>query len=204
MDTITHRKRLVRSAALAARQAIAPELKAEKSSRVCRQLTAFLDMHAESGKDIRTVSVYSALAKELNLAEFIRCVYDRGLRVVFPCMNRTEVRSERMDMRLVDREDFERGNVPFVCSPVEAFERDEAALSAFPIVPPEEVDLVVVPLVAYDPQNRRLGYGAGNYDTFLADLRPDALVAGAAFVEQMVDEVPCESHDVPLPYIATA
>ena len=142
--------------------------------------------------------------KELDLTAFIRHAYQCGLRVVFPCMNRTEVRSERMDMRQVTREAFECGRAPFVSSPAEAFERNEPLLSVFPVVHPQDVDMVVVPLVAYDRRNKRLGYGAGNYDGFLAGIRPDAVVVGAAFTEQLVDEVPCEPHDVPLPHIATA
>ena len=204
MNTITTKKQLARSAALAARQAMQPELKAEKSSRVCGQLNEILDMHLQGGRDIRTVSVYSAMAKELDLTAFIRHAYQCGLRVVFPCMNRTEVRSERMDMRQVTREAFECGRAPFVSSPAEAFERNEPLLSVFPVVHPQDVDMVVVPLVAYDRRNKRLGYGAGNYDGFLAGIRPDAVVVGAAFTEQLVDEVPCEPHDVPLPHIATA
>ena len=50
----------------------------------------------------------------------------------------------------------------------------------------------------------RLGYGGGNYDRFLRELRSDAVVCGIAFREQEVKAVPTEPHDLALPKIIIA
>ena len=62
-------------------------------------------------------------------------------------------------------------------------------------------DIAVIPLVAFDSGLMRLGYGGGNYDRFLPELRDDCFVAGVAFEEQHIDRVPTEPHDLPLPHI---
>lgn len=59
-------------------------------------------------------------------------------------------------------------------------------------------------MVAFDADNMRLGYGGGNYDRFLRELRSDAVVCGIAFQEQEVEAVPTEPHDLTLPKIIVA
>lgn len=73
--------------------------------------------------------------------------------------------------------------------------------TGFTYVTPSGIDAIIVPLVAFDDDHFRLGYGGGNYDTFLPQLREDCLVIGVAFEEQRVDAVPREPHDLPLPSI---
>ena len=57
-------------------------------------------------------------------------------------------------------------------------------------------DAVIVPLVAFDDDRRRLGHGKGYYDRFLTAC--DAPKIGVAFAEQKIRRVPTEAHDVPL------
>ena len=59
-------------------------------------------------------------------------------------------------------------------------------------------------MVAFDAGNMRLGYGGGNYDRFLRELRSDVVVCGIAFREQEVEAVPTEPHDLALPKIIVA
>jgi 5-formyltetrahydrofolate cyclo-ligase len=63
-----------------------------------------------------------------------------------------------------------------------------------------------VPLLAFDRQGRRLGYGAGYYDLALRELRalrPPPLAIGVAFAAQELDEVPAGPHDQPLDAVVT-
>jgi 5-formyltetrahydrofolate cyclo-ligase len=76
------------------------------------------------------------------------------------------------------------------------------------LVAPEQVDLALVPLVAYAPVGAsdklaRLGYGSGYYDRLLRALRPDALRIGLAFSIQRVDALPLEPHDALLDAVIT-
>lgn len=72
-----------------------------------------------------------------------------------------------------------------------------------PVVNVNELDLVIVPAVAYDKDCYRLGYGGGFYDRFLENLREDAITIGIAFDLQIFDSVPKEAHDAQLDYIVT-
>lgn len=77
----------------------------------------------------------------------------------------------------------------------------------------DELELVVMPGLAFDEQGRRLGRGGGYYDKFIAQckekaeiedwLRPPLLVA-LAFRAQIFPEVPCDPHDQPVDMLITA
>ena len=71
-----------------------------------------------------------------------------------------------------------------------------------PALDPVEVDFVVVPGLAFTPDGRRLGYGAGFYDRFLPTV--DAPNAGVCFTEQLLDDLPTEPHDVRVQHVISA
>ena len=50
-------------------------------------------------------------------------------------------------------------------------------------VPTEMIDVVFVPLLAYDKQGNRVGYGKGFYDKFLSQCKPDVIKVGLSFFE---------------------
>lgn len=66
---------------------------------------------------------------------------------------------------------------------------------------PGEVDLIVVPAVAFDAAGRRLGHGGGHYDRLLAACR--GLKVGVAFEAQVVEDVPCGPRDVGVDLVVT-
>lgn len=67
----------------------------------------------------------------------------------------------------------------------------------------DEADLVLVPGLAFDENGLRLGYGGGWYDRFITKLRPDVKLAGLAFEEQVVPNLPDEPHDLRLHILVT-
>ena len=93
---------------------------------------------------------------------------------------------------------------PFIAHPTQAFAATDVDSSRFPIVPAEALDMVVVPLVAFDRTGARLGYGGGCYDRYLPTVAPERLIVGIAFDEQRVDHVPTDAHDLPLSHIVSA
>jgi 5-formyltetrahydrofolate cyclo-ligase len=64
------------------------------------------------------------------------------------------------------------------------------------LVPAEEIDLIMVPGVAFDRRGGRTGHGKGYYDKLLEHARPDAPLVGLAFECQMFPEIPMQPHDV--------
>lgn len=76
------------------------------------------------------------------------------------------------------------------------------------LLEPFQLDLILVPLVAFDRHGHRLGYGGGYYDRGFAFLkeqvRPtEPLLVGIGYAFQELPEIEAERWDVPLDYIAT-
>ena len=210
------RKAEARMRALAARDAVPAEDRARRSEALCGRLAACCAPALRPGG---LVAAYCAMGSEPDLQAFVRAAFDRGCRVCIPCMVRNaeaagpeDVRAQapacgkarsRMAFLEIDREAFEAREASFMAQPARAVRPDDPALAPLRAVDPREIDAVVVPMVAFDRSNNRLGYGGGNYDRFLEELRDDAIVVGAAFSEQGIDEVPVEPHDRALPRIET-
>lgn len=68
---------------------------------------------------------------------------------------------------------------------------------------PHDLDVVIVPGLAFSPQGRRLGQGGGHFDRFLAELTGHTLLIGVAFTEHLVDAVPVDAHDVSVDAVIT-
>lgn len=66
-----------------------------------------------------------------------------------------------------------------------------------------QVDLIVLPGVAFDARGARLGHGRGYYDRLLQKARPDTPLFAPAFECQMFERVPTEPHDVLLDLVIT-
>lgn len=66
----------------------------------------------------------------------------------------------------------------------------------------EEIDLAIIPGVAFDRQGHRLGRGKGYYDRLLPSL-PHTYKIGICFPYQLVDEVPSESFDICMDEVLT-
>ena len=66
-----------------------------------------------------------------------------------------------------------------------------------------DLDLVMVPGVAFDRQGGRTGHGKGYYDKLLEHARPDAPLVALAFESQIFPEIPCESHDIYMDKVVT-
>ena len=67
----------------------------------------------------------------------------------------------------------------------------------------KEIDLVMVPGVAFDRTGARMGHGKGYYDKLLEHARPDTPLVALAFECQLFPEIPTQSHDVFIDKIIT-
>ena len=64
------------------------------------------------------------------------------------------------------------------------------------LVNKKDIDLLIVPIVSYDKDHNRLGYGGGYYDRYLKDYAGN--VIGLAFTFQQVEKLPVERFDLPI------
>lgn len=70
-------------------------------------------------------------------------------------------------------------------------------------VPSTKLDVVFVPLLAFDANGQRVGYGKGFYDRFLQECRPDVIKIGLSFFEAEGEPIDAEETDIPLDYCVT-
>ncbi|MDR3778737.1 MAG: 5-formyltetrahydrofolate cyclo-ligase [Collinsella sp.] len=193
----------LRRAVIARRNALDLDVRAAKSAAICARLVELMEPSGAAGQ--RTVAVYAAMGSEVDPAAFAAAAVARGWRVAYPCMlSATDAMAygQRMCMRAVSA--CNASEAPFIAHPTRAFAATDVDSDHFPIVPAAELDMVVVPLVAFDRTDARLGYGGGCYDRYLPTVAPECQIVGIAFDEQRVDHVPTDAHDLPLPNIVSA
>ncbi|MBX3422263.1 MAG: 5-formyltetrahydrofolate cyclo-ligase [Pirellulaceae bacterium] len=68
---------------------------------------------------------------------------------------------------------------------------------------PQDLDLIMVPGVAFDRMGGRTGHGKGYYDKLLQHARRDAPLVALAFECQLFPEIPCEHHDIYMDKVVT-
>ena len=193
----------LRRAVIARRDALDLDVQAAKSAVVCARLVELLDRLDAAAP--RTVAVYAAMGSEVDPAAFAAAATARGWRVAYPCMlSATDAMAygQRMCMRAASAGNT--SEAPFIAHPTRAFAATDIDGSRFPTVPAVALDMIIVPLVAFDRTGARLGYGGGCYDRYLPTLSPACQIIGIAFDEQRVDHVPTDAHDLPLPNIVSA
>jgi 5-formyltetrahydrofolate cyclo-ligase len=162
-DEIRFRMRQVRKALPAA-------VRADRAARIHATLFA-----REEWKRAKVVMLFASMRTEVDTLEMERRARAEGKTVVCPRMS--EDRTE-LDPRV-----WVEGVVPY--------EQGRLAPEPPPDAPsfdPADIDLVVVPALALDPNGARIGYGKGFYDRFLA--RTPARRIAVAFDFQLIAEVP--------------
>ena len=193
----------LRRAAIARRDALDLDVRAAKSADICVRLVELLGRSDPAAP--HTVAVYAAMGSEVDPAAFAAAAAKRGWRVAYPCMLSAidaAACGQRMCMRAVAADDASAA--PFITHPTRAFTAMDIGSDRFPIVPADVLDMIIVPLVAFDQTGARLGYGGGCYDRYLPTLSATCQIIGIAFDEQRVDRVPTDTHDLPLPRIVSA
>jgi len=67
---------------------------------------------------------------------------------------------------------------------------------------PSQIEIVFIPLLAFDENGNRLGYGGGYYDRFLSKCKPETIFIGLSFFEPE-EMIPSEETDIPLHFCVT-
>lgn len=177
----------VRKSVLRARSRLSPQEVAQKSKLITRRVLTL-----EEFRCARTIMAYVDFRNEVRTEELIRAAMDMGKRVAVPL---TDLQHKRLIPSLLH--DFPGDLAPGTWGIMEP-----RADSLRPLLP-EELDLVVVPGVAFDLKGNRLGYGGGFYDRFLPQTRPGAVWLALAFELQICPEISPGPHDCPVHLIVT-
>ncbi len=141
-------------------------------------------------KKAELIMFYASKQNEVNTTRMIDEALRTGKKVALPrcASQKTFVAKEIRDRHT----DLEKGSYGIYEPRKEIPEADIG-----------RIGLVVVPGVAFDTQNGRLGRGKGYYDRFLKKLSPGKIIIGLAFDFQIVKDLPKDSHDIPVSKIIT-
>jgi len=175
----------LRRRALAARDALPGAERARLSVAVCARAAALPELEAAAA-----IMLFAAFRSEVDTAPLFSWALARGQAVCFPRV----LEPRRMAAYLVT--DPAVDLVPGTWGIPEP----RAGLEE---VPPQRMDVVVVPGAAFDAAGRRCGYGGGFYDSYLPRTRPGIPWVALAFEAQLVDELPYEPHDLAVGAIVT-
>lgn len=133
----------------------------------------------EAFRRAHCVAFFSALPDEVSTGQTLER-WSRGKRIVLP-----RVAGDEMDFYEYDPRTMERG----------AFGIMEPGADAV-LCPPGEIDLIVVPGVAFTREGARMGRGRGYYDKYLSQGGFRAFKMGVCYRHQLVADLPVEPHDV--------
>ena len=177
-------KALLRTRIATALGAIPEDAAVTRAARLPARVKAISDLSAHPG----ALMGYLAMAGELDVSGTFWLAWSYGRKV---CVPSTDWQQKRITPVLyTPARPISKGKhgVPEIEGPRE--------------VPLSEIGVVLVPGVAFTKTGLRIGRGGGFYDRFLARLlglgeaRP--VFVGVCFSEQIVDDLPCEAHDVPM------
>jgi 5-formyltetrahydrofolate cyclo-ligase len=177
-------KEALRKRLSALRRTLTTEARSERSLRACEHLIAQPWFAAA-----RVVLAYAALRFELDPSHALARAAEQGKAVLLP---RVVPESGTLALHV-----YKPGDE--LCE--SGFGVREPLASA-PQVLPDQVDLVLVPALAFDARGYRLGYGKGFYDRLLP-LSPRAERVGLAFELSLLPQLPNEDHDVAVHRVVT-
>lgn len=183
-DDLVRRKAALRTPLLARRRAIEAGEAVAAAAAVAERVAGLIPREAS------VVAAYWPLEDELDPRPAMRLLSGHGHRLVLPRM-----RGKALPLAF------------------HAFEWDQpltqggfGVMQPGPEAPLATPDVVLVPLLAFDRQGHRLGYGQGYYDRTLRALRAAGslqLALGLAFARQEIDAVPAGPSDEPLDAVLT-
>jgi len=176
-------KRRLRRSVIERRDALPASERAAASAAIARTVLDLDEMRGAS-----TVHLFASFGSEVDTTPIIEGLLGTGRRPVLPVVVSRDGAMEHAVIRSLD--DLTPG-----------FKDIPEPRASCPRVGPEDVDLVIVPGVAFGRCCGRMGYGGGFYDRFLACC-PAPRIA-IAFSVQIVEDVPCDEHDLPVHAIVT-
>lgn len=132
-------------------------------------------------KAAKTVLLYNPMKDELDISGLVQAAFSQGKQVLLPV-----VKGNDMFVRIVDEySTYTKGSYGIWEPLGEDF------------IFYDRINLILVPGLAFDSKNYRLGHGKGYYDRFMVCCT-NAYKLGVCFPFQYFDYIPTEAHDLQL------
>ncbi len=186
LEVLSERKKVIREQAHAARQA---QLDKDGVSYQIVDRVMALPEYVRA----KTVMFYVDVRTEVRTRQALPTALASGQRIVVPyCVD-----GELELFHLESMDELELGMYR-ILEP-----KGELRTVAAKRVPVEELDLIIVPGVAFDRLGGRTGHGKGYYDKLLEHARPEAPLIALAFECQLFPEIPMQAHDIFMDLVVT-
>ena len=180
-------KKQQRGLAIERRRALTQEERDEKSRAISDLLIKLIKDPRYS--KVRTIFSYRGTWDEVNVDAFNDWAEVQGYRVSYPISLPDGIMKAAVP---AERDAWHRA----------AYGILEPVMENSKILEPEDIDLVIVPCVAFDEYGNRCGHGAGYYDRFMACMPPESLIM-VAFEAQRSEKLKTEETDIPVRTIVT-
>lgn len=179
-----HYKKALRTTMKRVRANTSAQFRATASQRICHKIRGL-----ESYRHAKHIALYFAVQGEVDLTMLWRTAPLHGKRCYFPKIN----------------DDTSLSFLP--ATPATAFKYnrygiEEPDVSEDEAIAPEQLDLILMPVVAFDRRCVRIGMGAGYYDRSLVDVAESSLI-GVAYQFQQVDFINPQPWDISLASVIT-
>ncbi len=187
-------KELLRKEIRAKLNATSEEYRRDASSAIALNVLTLPEV-----RDCKTILAYFSVGKEPATLALISKLLEAGKRVCLPlCID-------------LDEEGHRTGTVDAMeARVIKSF--DDLVPGAYGIpepaahtemMPPEYMDLIILPCLSCDRDCNRIGHGAGYYDKYLSKVRSDCFTLAMCFEEILCEEIPTEPHDKPVDAVIT-
>lgn len=169
-------KQISRRVVLRKRNRLSKEEIAEKSKIIKEKL-----FNSEEYKKAKTIMFYVSFGSEVSTIDMIKESLKNNKIVCVPV-----VKEKSMIPSIIKGiKELNKKNIYKIPEP-----------SRINKIKKEDIDLIIVPGVAFDKQSRRIGYGKGYYDKFLKDFKGKTI--GLAFKLQILEIIPKDEWDIKL------
>jgi 5-formyltetrahydrofolate cyclo-ligase len=176
------KKSSIRHDLISKRSTLSPEEVNKTSKEITKNL-----LRLRRFRNARRVVLYFPIKNEVNTEGIFRSAREFSKEIYFPCIEGSLLEFRRVS----DLDELEPGNFG-----IPEPSRDSAKVEIM------DIDLVIIPGVAFDRFGRRLGYGGGYYDRVLFKIDNKRRI-GLAYNFQVLDSIPVEASDEEVGLIVT-
>jgi 5-formyltetrahydrofolate cyclo-ligase len=203
---IAQTKKAARQEAIAALHKMTPAEMAEESASIARNLKSSGILH---GRDTLAIYVHCPKLREVDTTTTLVEVLNRKSKVYVPRV--LDKDSNMHFLHITSLNELEEVPPYGIREPLITYSDGRPRADVLEMN--DQLELILMPGLAFDAQGKRLGRGGGYYDKFIAQCieraeeknwkQPPLLVA-LAFKAQLFPEVPCDPHDQPVDVLITA
>lgn len=164
-----------------------------KSDLICKKIMS-LDFFSDENCKGKKISLYYTHRMEVDLTLLREFFLLHEAKCFYPITCSQEIIFGKYDPQSTEKDQCKTGAMGIR----EPFAGVEELIA---------MNFVLIPGIAFDKKGNRIGYGKGYYDKYLSSYIKNSnkmpLIIAPAFEFQIIDNIPCQSHDIPVDIIVT-